>query len=62
MQLILRLNGNQWVLSALAIVVSILGFFITNSNITKRKQKIIWNSKGNQASEWSIITDNSKLV
>ena len=62
MQLILRLNGNQWVLSALAIVVSILGFFITNSNITKRKQEISWNSKGNQASEWSIITDNSRSV
>ncbi len=33
------LNSNQWVLALIAIIITIIGFFITNKNVNKIFQK-----------------------
>lgn len=51
MDIVQLLNNNQGVISALAILVTLLGFFITNGRITKigQQQTLGNKSKGYQA-------------
>ena len=50
MDIVQTLNNNQGVLSALAILITLIGFFITNGKITKigQQQTLGSKSKGYQ--------------